>query len=147
LYGLSLGAELAILSACNTGNGFEKNGNLESFQRAFTFAGVPTTVSSLWEVPDSSTEQIMVLFYKNLKKGQTKSEALRNAKLSFRNKYAYSKLSAPYFWAGFVIYGNDAPIANEPSSLPTYLIITTFILSILILFYKGKFNLSNYTRN
>ena len=80
LYGLSLHAELAILSACNTGAGLEKNGNLASFQRAFTFAGVPATIASLWEVPDAATNQIMILFYENLKTGQTKSEALRNAK-------------------------------------------------------------------
>lgn len=135
LYGLSLNAELAILSACNTGSGIEKNGNLESFQRAFTFAGVPATVVSLWEVPDSSTEQIMVLFYKNLKEGQTKSEALQNAKLRFREANTFNKLSAPYFWAGFVVYGDDAPITNDKSS-SFYFIITILILFVLMILYK-----------
>jgi CHAT domain-containing protein len=138
LYGLSLSAELAILSSCNTGAGLEKNGSLESFQRAFTFAGVPATVASLWEVPDSSTEQIMVSFYKNLKAGQTKSEALRNAKLSFRDKNANNKLSAPYFWAGFVVYGSDTPIADEPSSLLFYIIATTAIIIIIVILYRRR---------
>ena len=137
LYGLSLNAELAILSACNTGSGIEKNGNLESFQRAFTFAGVPATVVSLWEVPDSSTEQIMVLFYKNLKEGKTKSEALKNAKLRFRETNTFNKLSAPYFWAGFVVYGDDAPITNDKSS-SFYFIITVLILFVLMILYKKK---------
>ncbi|SDR92310.1 CHAT domain-containing protein [Polaribacter sp. KT25b] len=133
LYGLSLNAELAILSACNTGNGKIKNGNLESFQRAFTFAGVPATVVSLWEVPDSSTEKIMVLFYKNLKKGQTKSEALKNAKLSFRTKNASNKLSAPYFWAGFVVYGNDNAIISSFPIFTTIILTTVLIIFIIIL--------------
>ena len=66
LYNTTLGADLAILSACNTGSGLEENGVLASFQRGFMFAGVPATVASLWEVPDVSTKEIMVDFYKNL---------------------------------------------------------------------------------
>lgn len=138
LYGLSLNAELAILSACNTGTGKEKNGSLESFQRAFTFAGVPATVVSLWQVPDSSTEQIMVLFYQNLKKGLTKSEALRNAKLIYKNKYANSKLSAPYFWAGFVVYGNNASITFTTSSTQTYVTISLGFLLIIGFLIRKK---------
>lgn len=131
LYGLSLSAELAILSACNTGMGIEKNGNLESFQRAFTFAGVPATVASLWEVPDMPTEQIMVIFYQNLKAGQTKSEALRNAKLSFRNNNAGNKLAAPYFWAGFVVYGSDTPVSDKPFSTLTFVLIAAIATPII----------------
>lgn len=133
LYGLSLGADLAILSACNTGTGLEKNGTLESFQRAFTFAGVPATVASLWEVPDLATEQIMVLFYKNLKAGQTKSEALKNAKLNFRNKNINNKLSEPFFWSGFVVYGNNTPIikSNNTSTILYIIIVIVFITAII----------------
>ncbi len=136
LYGLSLHAELAILSACNTGTGKEKNGSLESFQRAFTFAGVPATVVSLWQVPDASTEQIMVLFYKNLKAGQTKSAALKNAKLTFRNKNINNKLSAPYFWAGFVVYGSDTPVVSKSSYVFLYVLVTVVFL--LGWFFKRK---------
>jgi CHAT domain-containing protein len=128
LYGLSLGADLAILSACNTGGGLEKNGSLTSFQRAFTFAGVPATVASLWEVPDASTQKIMVLFYKNLKAGQTKSEALKNAKITYRKEHINSKLSAPYYWAGFVVYGSDAPILDATSPIIIYVIVAIIVL-------------------
>lgn len=126
---------MAILSACNTGSGLEKNGNLESFQRAFTFAGVPTTVVSLWQVPDLATEQIMLFFYQNLKNGQTKSEALKNAKLSYKNKYTDSKLSAPYFWAGFVVYGNDAPVFETSNN---YYIIISFVFVLILIFFYFK---------
>jgi CHAT domain-containing protein len=138
LYGLSLNAELVILSACNTGSGLEKNGNLESFQRAFTFAGVPTTVVSLWQVPDMATEQIMVFFYQNLKKGQAKSEALRNAKLSYKNKYVDSKLSAPYFWAGFVVYGNDSPVFQTSYNYTAIIIMVLIFIAIAYYFTRKK---------
>lgn len=138
LYGLSLSADLAILSACNTGMGLEKNGNLESFQRAFTFAGVPATVASLWEVPDASTKQIMVLFYENLKKGQSKSEALRNAKLTYRDNYIGTKLSAPYFWAGFVVYGSDTPVAKKSYSYLIYLTGILIAFTVIIGYNRRK---------
>ena len=138
LYGLSLGADLAILSACNTGSGLEENGSLVSFQRAFTFAGVPATVASLWEVPDASTEKIMVLFYKNLKTGQTKSEALKNAKITYRKDHIGSKLSAPYYWAGFVVYGSDTPIVNITSSIIIYVIIAIAILLLGVFLIKRR---------
>ena len=136
LYGLSLSADMAILSACNTGTGLEKNGHLESFQRAFTFAGVPSTVASLWEVPDTSTEEIMVLFYKHLKEGETKSEAMQNAKLTYKENHAGSKLSDPYFWAGFVVYGSDTPIAEKSFSSLTLVVIA--VIATPILWYRRR---------
>ncbi|MFK8060369.1 MAG: CHAT domain-containing protein [Polaribacter sp.] len=138
LYGISLGADLAILSACNTGGGLEKNGSLASFQRAFTFAGVSATVASLWEVPDASTQKIMVLFYKNLKAGQTKSEALKNAKITYRKENTNSKLSAPYYWAGFVVYGSDATIVDKTSSVIFYLIIPIIMVFFVVLFFRRR---------
>src|SRR5690554_8149849 len=68
LYGLNFNAELAVLSACNTGiGGFKDGGDLVSMHHAFTTAGIPATVSSLWNVPDESTKEIMIAFYKNLR--------------------------------------------------------------------------------
>ena len=78
LYGLNLSADLAVLSACNTGvDNTNSETGIESFQRAFTFAGVPATVASLWEVPDQSTKQIMVNFYENLKKWRLKISSFK----------------------------------------------------------------------
>ena len=136
-YGLSFKADLAVLSACNTGIGFEKNGSLASFQRAFTFAGVPATVASLWEVPDAATAEIMVSFYKNLKSGQTKSESLKNAKLTYIENHKNTKLASPFFWAGFVVYGVDNPIVEETNTT-MYLLFFSILLSVFLIFYSIK---------
>ena len=75
-------AKMAVLSACNTGFGkLEKGEGVMSMARAFHFSGVPSVVMSLWKVPDRSTMQIMLLFYQHLENGESKSEALRKAKL------------------------------------------------------------------
>src|SRR5690606_7955499 len=77
LYGLHFNAELAVLSACNTGvGGFKDGGDLVSMHHAFTTAGIPATVSSLWNAPDQSTKEIMIYFYKNLQRGENKSTVL-----------------------------------------------------------------------
>lgn len=63
LYGMKLNAQLAVLSACNTGSGkFEKGEGVMSLARGFRQAGVPNIVMSLWQVDDESTRTIMESF-------------------------------------------------------------------------------------
>lgn len=105
-------ANLAILSACNTGFGkIEKGEGVMSMARAFHFSGIPSVVMSLWKVPDRETKIIMISFYEYLKKGKSKSEALRLAKLDYLKNTTDKELLHPYFWSGFVINGNTEPIA------------------------------------
>jgi len=109
LYSLNFPARMAVLSACDTGNGVLKSGDgIMSISRALTYAGVQSSVYSLWQVPDKETAEIIIDFYKNLKEGQDKDEALRNAKETFIIKNPLK--SHPYFWAGFVVNGNMEPL-------------------------------------
>lgn len=142
LYGLNLNADLAVLSACNTGvDNSAANVNIESFQRAFTFAGVPATIASLWEVPDLPTKEIMVSFYKNLKDGQSKSLALKNAKLSYKNAHKNTKLSQPYYWAGFVLYGEDKAVVSANPNLVWYvLLVSGIVIIFMVVFRKSRQN-------
>lgn len=111
LYGLHFNTELAVLSACNTGiGGFKDGGNLVSMHHAFTTAGIPATVSSLWNAPDESTKEIMIAFYKNLQQGQDKATALKQAKLEYLKNTKNENLQHPFYWAAFVLSGDDSPI-------------------------------------
>ncbi|MCB0842082.1 MAG: CHAT domain-containing protein, partial [Bacteroidetes bacterium] len=84
IYNLELNSQLAVLSACNTGVGVMHRGEgIFSLARAFMYAGVPSIITSLWKARDLPTQQIMAIFYKNLKAGMSKDEALRQAKLSY----------------------------------------------------------------
>ncbi|WP_298425165.1 CHAT domain-containing protein [uncultured Kordia sp.] len=139
LYALNLRADLAVLSACNTGLGKENAGrSMESFQRAFTFAGVPATVASLWEVPDQSTSEIMESFYQYLKKGVSKSKALQNAKLDYIVTHQGTKLSQPYYWAGFILYGDQTAVTQSISTIVWILLISSVLLVFIVLFSKKK---------
>ncbi|WP_405607682.1 CHAT domain-containing protein [Polaribacter sp. Asnod1-A03] len=114
LYNLSLNADLAVLSACNTGSGELKKGEgLVNVSRAFTYAGVPSLVASLWAVPDVETSKIMISFYEELKKGKSKNEALQIAKLNYLKTTEYNALKHPYYWAGFVVSGDISPVKTS----------------------------------
>ena len=70
-----------VLSACNTSLGNIKEGEgVFSLARGFFYSGANSVVSSLWNVNDKSTSQIISSFYENLEKGKSKSSALRLAK-------------------------------------------------------------------
>jgi tetratricopeptide (TPR) repeat protein len=101
--------ELAILSACRTGNGRTRPGEgTLSLGRAFALAGVPATVVSWWRLPDESTPEVIADFYKILKTGATKDAALRQAKLNFLA--TNPTFAHPFFWAGLVLVGDSKAI-------------------------------------
>jgi CHAT domain-containing protein len=103
VFGLRLNADLVTLSACNTRMGETVPGEgLIGMTRAFTYAGTPSVVASLWSVADESTSELMVAFYRHLQEGEPKAEALALAKRELRRMPHYSH---PFFWAPFVLVG------------------------------------------
>jgi CHAT domain-containing protein len=110
LFGQQLHAGLAVLSACNTGNGELRRGEgVMSLARAFAFAGCPSTVMSLWSIPDESTSTIMLSFYKYLQEGASKDVALQKAKLDYLTTCP-PQYQIPNYWGATVIIGNSAPV-------------------------------------
>lgn len=146
LYNISLNADLAVLSACNTGAGVIKNGEgVQSISRAFTYAGVSSTVVSLWSVPDKETAQIMVAFYTYLKEGKPKNKALQLAKLDYLASTDDESLRHPFYWAGFILSGNVDPI-SEPSTNYIYTTILILILLFSIFFLRKRLTSVKFLR-
>lgn len=134
LYGLNFNGDLAVLSACNTGiGGFKDGGNLVSMHHAFTTAGIPATIASLWNAPDQSTKEIMVVFYKNLQQGMDKATALQLAKLSYLKNTKDENLQHPFYWAGFVLSGDDSPVQLASSPFWDHPMFVFVLLGIAIL--------------
>jgi CHAT domain-containing protein len=104
---LDVRPELVVLSACNTGQGEIEEGII-GLSRGFLEAGVKSVQSSLWSIDDYASSEIIKEMYMNLKKGQKKSEALRNSKLDYLSK-ADKLRKHPYYWAGMVHIGDDSP--------------------------------------
>jgi CHAT domain-containing protein len=99
-----LGADLVVLSACDTGLGRLVAGEgVVGLPTALLVAGSRSVIVSLWSVSDESAAEFMPLFYKRLKAGKSPAEALRETKLEFaRSKGPYS---SPRHWAPYVLYG------------------------------------------
>jgi len=113
LFSMSLQSKMAVLSACQTGDGAIKEGEgILSLARGFFYAGVPSVVMTLWSVDDARSALIMESFYKYLKKGYSKDQALRQAKLDLLE--TGDPLTAhPRFWAGYVSIGNQNPVTRN----------------------------------
>ncbi len=96
---------LATLSACETALGGPNHdgSDLRGLANAFSLAGCRSVVASLWSVEDQSTRNLMVEFYKGLKEGKTKAEAIRLAQCRL---LAQEKYNHPFFWAPFILIGD-----------------------------------------
>lgn len=106
------GTELVVLSACETGLGDVMAGEgVYGLSRAFALAGARTRVLSLWKVPDTQTQELMVHFYRFLLSGKGRSEALRRAKLAVK-----ATAPSPYYWAAFVCQGETGPVPGLAAS-------------------------------
>ncbi len=116
LYSMDLNAELAVLSACNTGFGKVQRGEgISNLAKGFLHAGCPSVVVSLWQVADSkSTLSLMSDFYAELAAGKRKDAALRDAKLRYLDQ-ASPVTADPFYWAGFVPVGNRQPLSGTTS--------------------------------
>lgn len=111
LQGLEQGNELVVLSACDTAveEGNSTGEGVVSIAGAFSAAGSPALVASLWAVSDDSTAELMATFYRALEQNTgDRLEALRNAKLNvLRAVRGKDKpFAAPWHWAAFQLYGD-----------------------------------------
>ncbi|MDQ2745690.1 MAG: CHAT domain-containing protein, partial [Acidobacteriota bacterium] len=105
---LNLSADLVVLSACETARGRVSAGEgLTGMTWALFIAGAPSAVASQWKVSSAGTTEIMLNFHRNLLNkniSPDKAAALRLAELDFLRKGTFRH---PFYWAGFILIGND----------------------------------------
>ncbi len=108
---LALNARLVVLSACNTAKYDIAQASLgvQDLQAAFTVAGTPTLLASLWPVESASARDIVVGFLQEWRSPQTNgaADALARATRAYLAK-ADAPHQHPRFWAPFVVVGNGA---------------------------------------
>ena len=92
------GADLVVLSACNTARGEDSFDGVLGLQRAFKRSGAKTIVMTLWNINDLATTVFMSVFYRALFAGKTKYEAFKSAQKQVRDIY-----EDPYYWAPFIM--------------------------------------------
>jgi tetratricopeptide (TPR) repeat protein len=109
---LRLNSDLVVLSGCDTSLGREIAGEGPiGFSQAFLRAGAKSVVSTLWQVPDTSTALLMREFYRQLLGNRRDAAtALQLAQDHIRRQ---AKWSDPYFWAGFQLISNARIERND----------------------------------
>jgi CHAT domain-containing protein len=107
---MNLHADLAVLSACETGRGSVMAGEgLVGMSWAFLAAGTRTTVVSQWKVDSASTTDTMLAFHRNLKPVLDSGQEMGRARSLQKAMLATMRTPErrhPYYWAGFVMIGN-----------------------------------------
>jgi CHAT domain-containing protein len=99
--GIPLNASLVTISACRGAGARTLSGEgLVGFAWAFFQARAQNVVTSLWDVYDNSTAELMEDFYAEVKGGRSYASALREAKL----KMLHTDYKRPYYWAPFQLY-------------------------------------------
>jgi len=100
IFEMNLQAELVVLSACDTGQGKIRADGVVGLSRSLIKAGVPSTLVSLWSVPDAPTAELMTEFYRQWQQSSDKAQALRQAMLVTMRTHPN-----PRDWAAFTLIG------------------------------------------
>jgi CHAT domain-containing protein/tetratricopeptide (TPR) repeat protein len=91
--------ELVVLSACQTGRGKIIDGEgVLGLRKGFKDAGARNLIMSLWKVDDKITQEFMTIFYTNLVKGNSISNAFYVSQIKIKELY-----SNPYNWGAFIL--------------------------------------------
>lgn len=93
---------LAVLSACQTGDGEITGEGVFGLQRGFKLAGVKSLLMTAWKVSDEAASRFMRFFYAHLLDGVGKREALVKAQAELR-KCDGGKFASPRHWAAYIL--------------------------------------------
>ncbi|MGF7040877.1 CHAT domain-containing protein [Mucilaginibacter lappiensis] len=129
------GTGMVVLSACNTGVGYMAVGEgLFSLARGFRLAGIPSTVTNLWQADNQATYELTESFYNYLRIGLPKDVSLRLAKLDYLKSDQSHLL--PYYWGATIILGDSSAVIT-PLSQGSLNFIQLFIPSIMVVALLG----------
>lgn len=132
IYSCDLTSNLTVLTACESGKpGYQDGEGMISLAHAFNFAGSESIITGLWKIDEEASALLIENFYRQLLKGLSKDEALRQAKLEYI-KNTDGRMIAPQYWAGLVIMGDTSPIDIAPGYF-NYRVVAGLALIILIL--------------
>lgn len=138
IYDIDLSSNLAILTACETGKPtYQAGEGAISLSHAFNYAGSESILTSMWNIDEVSSTQIVGYFYDFLAKGLPKDEALKKAKLQYLST-ADGRAAAPQYWAGLVLVGDTAPIEFQHASTYLWGWISGLVLAVILVIFLMK---------
>lgn len=131
IYNQNLNSKLAILTACETGKPtFHPGEGMISLAHAFNYAGSESILTSLWQIDEQSSTEVLTSFYKYLSQGLPKDMALKEAKLDYL-KDAYGRKLNPEYWAGLILMGDASSIELSGSNTRVWWIISIIVFMLV----------------
>jgi CHAT domain-containing protein len=104
---------LVVLAACRTAAGPTLRGEgVLNLARPFMAAGVPAVIGTLWDVDDRASRRLLVEFHRQIARGLTPVEALRQAQLGLIASDD-PLLRTPASWSGFVAIGAVSKVGER----------------------------------
>ncbi len=120
----SLRARLIVLSACNSAriSTSVAGQSINDLQAAFSIAGTPALLATLWSVETNTAHELMTKFFTEWQKGssQSASEVLASAVRDYL-KQADRSHQHPRFWAPFVVLGYGGALTKVEPAKPSYI--------------------------
>lgn len=138
IWKLKTNCQLITLASCQSNFGKHQNGEgIQNFAWAFHYAGARNILSTEWNASDKSTSAIISDFYRNLKNGKNKQEALQLAKINYL-QHTDAIGAQPFFWSNFYLYGDETALTISPSFLvkfwwmPVFLLLLCYLAMVII---------------
>lgn len=99
--------DLVTLSACETGQVVIRAGDDPvGLWRGFLAAGARSLLVSLWQLEDSTSQQLMTAYYTELVSGKSRVAALRHVQKEWLAT-ATGRWQHPFYWGAFQLIGDD----------------------------------------
>ncbi|MFK7810171.1 MAG: CHAT domain-containing protein [Saprospiraceae bacterium] len=87
--------------------------HIPSTSRGLIHYGAKSVLTTLWPVPVTTNEELLPVFYKQLKKGKDKTTALHNSNKNYLSGTLSAEAAAPSKWAAYTLIGNVDVISEQ----------------------------------
>lgn len=126
LFDVAINSDLIMMNSCSSGSGgYLQGSGILGLTRVLRYAGAKSLGLNIWSVNDKSASDFATRFYEYIDSGESKSVAMREAKLSL----LYSGNANPYYWGGFMLIGNQEPLTKKPERTGlSYLLLMAVII-------------------
>ncbi|MTI87199.1 MAG: CHAT domain-containing protein [Balneolaceae bacterium] len=133
LFDTPFNSEFVMLNSCSSGSGNYLQGTgIIGITRALRHAGAKSLALNLWSVNDKVAAEFATDFYRHINLGNTKSEAMRLAKLN----QLKTNNANPHYWGAYMLIGNPSPVTEKPSK--PILLFSILALTVLTIGYTSK---------
>ncbi|MFT5800446.1 MAG: CHAT domain-containing protein [Patescibacteria group bacterium] len=106
--------QLVVLSECEVKPTLNsKGGHIHSLARDLLHFGAKSVLTTLWQLPVTSNESLLPIFFKALKNGKSKTAALQLSNQSYLKKTKTAEAAAPSQWAAYTLIGNADSITER----------------------------------